>query len=64
MEATQLYESKALTSQKGRKQIGAGGIAGIAFGVAFAVFLAMGVYYVRVKRQANMSRANTVQPQA
>ncbi|XP_028757060.1 uncharacterized protein LOC114716245 [Neltuma alba] len=64
VEATQIYESKALASQKGRKQIGAGGIAGIVFGVAFAVLLAMGVYYVRVKRQANMSRANTVQPQA
>ncbi|KAK4286450.1 hypothetical protein QN277_003005 [Acacia crassicarpa] len=65
VEATQIYESKALTSLKGRKQLGAGGIAaGIVFGVAFVVLLAMGVYYVRAKRQANMNRANTVQPQA
>ncbi|KAI9077109.1 hypothetical protein K1719_040931 [Acacia pycnantha] len=64
VEATQIYENQALTSQKGRKQLGAGGIAGIVFGVAFVVLLAMGVYYVRAKRQANMNRANTVQPQA
>ncbi|XP_054814420.1 uncharacterized protein LOC129314962 [Prosopis cineraria] len=64
VEAAQIYESKALTSQEGRKQLGAGGIAGIVFGVAVAVLLAMGVYYVKAKRQANMSRAYAVQPQA
>ncbi|KAF7823406.1 putative transmembrane protein [Senna tora] len=64
-EATQIYESnKVLKSQNGRKHLGAGGVAGIVFGVALAVLLAMGVYYVRAKRQANMTRANTVQPHA
>lgn len=58
VEATQIYENKASASQKGGKQIGAGAVAGIIFAVAFAVLLAMGVYYVKVTRQANMSRAN------
>lgn len=64
VEATQIYGNKTMTSQEGRKHMGAGGIVGIVFGVAFVVLLAMGAYYVKVKRHANMSRANTVQPQA
>ncbi|XP_020215299.1 uncharacterized protein LOC109799172 [Cajanus cajan] len=55
---TQIYENKASEMQKGEKQIGAGGVAGIIVAVAFVVLLAMGIYYVKVTRQANMSRAN------
>lgn len=65
VEATQIHESKGSTSDKVRKQLGAGGIAGIVFGVAFVVLLALTVYRVRVTRRANMSRAkanNTVLP--
>ncbi|KAK7257711.1 hypothetical protein RIF29_31881 [Crotalaria pallida] len=63
VEATQIYENKA--SNGGRKQIGAGGVAAIIFAVAFAVLLAMGIYYVKVTRQANMSRTdNSAQSQA
>lgn len=58
VEANQIYENKASALPKGRKQIGAGAVAGIIFAVAFAVLLAMGVYYVKVTRQANMTRAN------
>ncbi|KAL1323669.1 hypothetical protein HN51_033936 [Arachis hypogaea] len=63
VEATQVYENKALATQKGRKQIGVGAVAGIVFAVACAVLLAMGIYYVKVTRQANMSRTtnNSVQ---
>ncbi|KAG4967291.1 hypothetical protein HKD37_12G033352 [Glycine soja] len=65
VDATQIYENKASTTQKGRKQIGGGGVAGIITAVAFAVLLAMGIYYVKVTRQANMSRAsNSVQSHA
>ncbi|KAJ1409204.1 hypothetical protein SESBI_22929 [Sesbania bispinosa] len=65
VEATQIHESKASTSDKGGKQLGAGSIAGIIFGVAFVVLLAMSVYRIRVTRKANMSRTignNSVQP--
>ncbi|KAL4380640.1 hypothetical protein HN51_003963 [Arachis hypogaea] len=63
VEATQVYENKALATQKGRKQIGVGAVAGIVFAIACAVLLAMGIYYVKVTRQANMSRTtnNSVQ---
>ncbi|XP_027348470.1 uncharacterized protein LOC113860045 [Abrus precatorius] len=37
VEATQIYENKASTMQKGWKKIGAGGVAGIIIAVAFAV---------------------------
>lgn len=57
VEATEIHESKASTLKGGRKQLGAGGIAGIIFGVAFFVILAMGVYHVKVTRRANMNRA-------
>ncbi|KAJ1425967.1 hypothetical protein SESBI_10694 [Sesbania bispinosa] len=65
VEATQIHESKASTSDKDGKQLGAGSIAGIIFGVAFVVLLAMSVYRLRVTRKANMSRTkpnNSVQP--
>ncbi|CAJ1955961.1 unnamed protein product [Sphenostylis stenocarpa] len=57
VEATEIHESKASTPEGGRKQLGAGGIAGIIFGVAFVVLLAMGVYHVSLTRPTNMNRA-------
>ncbi|RDX70814.1 hypothetical protein CR513_49899, partial [Mucuna pruriens] len=64
VDATHIYENKASAMQKGGKQIRAGGVAGIIIAVAFAVLLAMGIYYVKVTRQANMSRAtNSVVPE-
>ncbi|RZB80943.1 uncharacterized protein LOC114373966 [Glycine soja] len=65
VDATQIYENKASTTQKGGKQIGGGGVAGIITDVALPVLLAMGIYYVKVTSQANMSRAsNSVQSHA
>ncbi|KAK7262312.1 hypothetical protein RJT34_29879 [Clitoria ternatea] len=58
VEASQIYENKASATQKRGKQIGAGGVAAIIISIAFAVLLAMGVYYVKVTRQANMNRTN------
>lgn len=62
VEATEGHESRFSGSQNGRIRVGAGGIAGIVFGLGFVVFLAMGVYYVIVVRRTNMTRANTVKP--
>jgi hypothetical protein len=65
VEATQIHESKGSKLSNGRKKLGAGGIIGIIFGVAFVVILAMSVYHVKVTRKANMIRAkanNSVQP--
>ncbi|CAI0397813.1 unnamed protein product [Linum tenue] len=47
----------------GRSGLGAGEIAGVVFGAAFAVFIAMGAYYVVSKRRANLGKAsnNSVQ---
>nr|AFK34913.1 unknown [Lotus japonicus] len=59
VEATQIYENKASAQQKGGKLIGAGAMIGIIFVVAFAVLVAMGVYYVKVTREANISRASS-----
>ncbi|KHN32089.1 hypothetical protein glysoja_028884 [Glycine soja] len=56
VDATQIYENKASTTQKGGKQIGGGGVAGIITAIAFAVLLAMGIYYVKVTRQAKTNR--------
>lgn len=64
VEATPAHESGASTSQHGRSQVGAGGMAGIVFGFVFAVLLAMGVYHVVITRRANTSRTNSVQPDA
>ncbi|GAV66400.1 hypothetical protein CFOL_v3_09910 [Cephalotus follicularis] len=64
VEATQAYESKVATSQKGKSGIGAGSIAGIVSGLAFVVLLTMSVYYVVINRRENASRAISVQPDA
>ncbi|XP_062082078.1 uncharacterized protein LOC133788570 [Humulus lupulus] len=57
-------ESKMVTPHSRQRSLGAGGIAGIVFGLAFAVLLAMSVYYVVVTRQDNTSRAKPAQPDA
>ncbi|XWS74280.1 hypothetical protein CRYUN_Cryun02cG0201400 [Craigia yunnanensis] len=62
--STKALESKVSTQQKFGHQLGAGGIAGIVFGLAFAVLLAMGVYYVLKTRRDNANRENSVQPDA
>ncbi|OMO67477.1 hypothetical protein CCACVL1_20504 [Corchorus capsularis] len=62
--AKSLDSKVSTTEQKSRNRLGAGGIAGIIFGLAFAVLLAMGVYYVLNTRRANANRANSVQPDA
>ncbi|CAL5211269.1 unnamed protein product [Lathyrus oleraceus] len=60
VEANQKFENKA-----SQKQIGAGVVGGIIFAFAFVVVLVVGVYYVKVIRQANMSRnINNVQSHA
>ncbi|EEF32088.1 uncharacterized protein LOC8263155 [Ricinus communis] len=64
VEAAQARESLLPTSQKGGSGLGAGGIAGIVIGLAFAVLLAMGGFYIFVTRRANENRANSVQPDA
>ncbi|XVE79755.1 hypothetical protein DITRI_Ditri14bG0082000 [Diplodiscus trichospermus] len=64
VEATKAVESKVSTQQKSGHRLGAGGIAGIVFGLAFAVLLAMGVFYVLNTRRANANRATSVQPDA
>ncbi|KAL8146297.1 hypothetical protein AgCh_004157 [Apium graveolens] len=46
------------------RRITAAGIAGIIFGFVFVAILAMGIYYIMTKRQANMSKSNTVQAEA
>ncbi|XVF68585.1 hypothetical protein PTKIN_Ptkin11bG0013900 [Pterospermum kingtungense] len=54
-------ESKVSTQQKSGHQLGAGGIAAIVSGLAFAVLLAMGVYHVLNTRRANANQANSGQ---
>ncbi|XP_052175527.1 uncharacterized protein LOC127790234 [Diospyros lotus] len=44
--------------------VGAGAVAGIVFGFVFVVVLAMGAYYVAVTRRVNLSRSNSVKPDA
>ena len=61
LEATQ---AQASTSQKGGSRVGAAGVAGIVFGFAFVVLLAMGVYHVVITRRTNKSRPNSIQPDA
>ncbi|KAE8038845.1 hypothetical protein FH972_011317 [Carpinus fangiana] len=63
VQASPGHESRELASQKGSR-VGAGAIAGIAFGLVFAVLLGMGVYYVVITRRDNTSRTNSVQPDA
>ncbi|XP_030447799.1 uncharacterized protein LOC115670628 [Syzygium oleosum] len=63
-EAAQAQEGKLSATHDGKSRMGAGGIVGIVFGLAFAVLLAMGVYYVVVTRRANTSKAKAIQPDA
>lgn len=46
------------------RRITAAGIAGIISGFVFVAILAMGIYYVMTKRQANMSKSNTLRAEA
>ncbi|KAJ7001958.1 hypothetical protein D5086_009444 [Populus alba] len=64
LEDTDQTQGKISTSQRGGKQLGAGGIAGVVLGLAFAVLLTMGVYYVTITRKANINRASSDQPKA
>ncbi|XP_022949574.1 uncharacterized protein LOC111452884 [Cucurbita moschata] len=62
LQSNPAQESKySTTTQKGE---GVGGILGIVFGITFAVFLAMGVYYVLRTRLANTNRAMSAKPGA
>ncbi|XP_010521767.1 PREDICTED: uncharacterized protein LOC104800607 [Tarenaya hassleriana] len=61
--AAQAQESKIASMSSGSSsRISAGGVAGIIFGLAFAVFSAMGAYYVVRKRHGNANPSNSVQP--
>ncbi|XP_022732023.1 uncharacterized protein LOC111286369 [Durio zibethinus] len=62
VDATKALESKESTAQKSGHRLGSGGIAGIVFGLTFAVLFAMGVYYVHNTRRANANQATSVQP--
>lgn len=65
VQSTPAQESKYSTEvHKGENRVGAGGILGIVFGITFAVFLAMGVYYILRTRQANANRAMSAKPGA
>lgn len=63
-DGTTALESKVSTQKESGHQLGAGGILGLVFGLAFAVLLAMGVYYVLNIRRANANKANYVQSNA
>lgn len=59
------YDSRFTPDHYSRgRRITAAGIAGIIFGFVFVAILAMGIYYVLTKRQANMSKSSTVQSEA
>uniref|UniRef100_A0A2P2PAY7 Transmembrane protein n=1 Tax=Rhizophora mucronata TaxID=61149 RepID=A0A2P2PAY7_RHIMU len=62
--ASKAQESKAPTSQNGRNRLGASGIAGVVFGLAFVVLLAMGAYHFLITRRNNLNRGVSVQPDA
>ncbi|KAJ6708328.1 hypothetical protein OIU85_028580 [Salix viminalis] len=51
-------------SRRGGGRLGAGGVAGVILGVAFAVLLTLGVYHVTIKRKASINRADSDQPEA
>ncbi|MBA0836212.1 hypothetical protein Goarm_008445 [Gossypium armourianum] len=63
-DGTTALESKVSTQKESGHQLGAGGIVGLVFGLAFAVLLAMGVYYVLNIRRSNANKANYVQSNA
>ncbi|KAB5561706.1 hypothetical protein DKX38_006663 [Salix brachista] len=52
------------TSRRGGGRLGAGGVAGVILGVAFAVLLTLGVYHVTITRKASINRADSDQPEA
>nr|XP_017249258.1 PREDICTED: uncharacterized protein LOC108220099 [Daucus carota subsp. sativus] len=59
------YDSRFTPDHYSRgRRLTAAGIAGIIFGFVCVVILAMGIYYVMTKRQANMSKSNTAQAEA
>ncbi|KAM6598023.1 hypothetical protein CsatA_008547 [Cannabis sativa] len=63
IEANGAQENKMLTRHDRQSSLGAGGIVGIVFGLAFAVLLAMSVYYVVATRRDSTSRAKPTQTQ-
>ncbi|KAJ4971611.1 hypothetical protein NE237_004710 [Protea cynaroides] len=64
VQATEAHESKLSDTKTTGNRVGASGIAGIVFGFAFAVLLAMGVYYVVITRKSDITQANSVRPDA
>ena len=46
------------TSRRGGGRLGAGGVAGVILGVAFAVLLTVAVYHLMVTSKANSNRPN------
>ncbi|XP_039068371.1 uncharacterized protein LOC120214570 [Hibiscus syriacus] len=61
MGSAKALESKVSAKKESGHRLGAGGIAGLIFGLAFVVLLAMGVCYVLNVRQTNANRAGYVQ---
>lgn len=64
VEDTQAEGRKLPTSEAGGHghHLGAGGVAGIVFGLTFVAFLAMGTYYVVTKRGAKTSQGESGRP--
>ncbi|KAG5248230.1 Transmembrane protein [Salix suchowensis] len=52
------------TDRRGGGRLGAGGVAGVILGVAFAVLLTLGVYHVMITRKASINRAGSDQNEA
>ncbi|XP_042510934.1 uncharacterized protein LOC122086261 [Macadamia integrifolia] len=63
-QSTEAHENNLSDTKTTGSRLSAGGIAGIVFGFAFAVLLAMGVYYVAITRRSNITQANSVRPDA
>ncbi|CAI9778419.1 unnamed protein product [Fraxinus pennsylvanica] len=57
VQSTPAHES----SSTGGNLLGAGGIAGIPFALVFGCLIAMGIYYVVIKRYSNLHRATPIQ---
>ncbi|KAJ6395353.1 hypothetical protein OIU77_020587 [Salix suchowensis] len=58
------FEDSISTDRRGGGRLGAGGVAGVILGVAFAVLLTLGVYHVMITRKASINRAGSDQPEA
>ncbi|KAL3530573.1 hypothetical protein ACH5RR_009895 [Cinchona calisaya] len=58
--STPAHESTS-SPDAGRKQLGAGSIASIPIGLAFALLLGLGAYYVVITRRTNAARAKAAQ---